>query len=183
MIFFWLSNAAMAFLVMAQTLVMVSMFYRSRHSLLMPWKIVQIGKPGRTVEQSMSSTTIKLISAYLGEARRALMKLSCQYDWTWLLLPMADTFNIKIMISQPKWNEPKQAVNAFAMWMASQWLLCQLEKRTEHNSPDQLYIQCNTGFAVRKETEFPFRRSRLQQWGQSSEIPSRVFVVLDGQHS
>ena len=48
------------------------------------------------------------------------MKLSCQYDWTWLLLPMADTFNIKIMISQPERNEPKQSVNAFAMWMALQ---------------------------------------------------------------
>ena len=30
---------------------MVSMFCRSRHSLLMPWKILQIGELGRTVEQ------------------------------------------------------------------------------------------------------------------------------------
>ena len=37
--------------VMAQTLVMVSVFCRSRHILLMPWKILQIGEPGRTVEQ------------------------------------------------------------------------------------------------------------------------------------
>ena len=37
---------------MAQTLVMVSVFCCSRHSLLLPWKTMQIGEPGRTVELS-----------------------------------------------------------------------------------------------------------------------------------
>ena len=49
--FSWFSDAAMASLVMAQTLVMMSVFCRSRHSLVMPRKILQIGEPGRTVEQ------------------------------------------------------------------------------------------------------------------------------------
>lgn len=84
---------AMAALVMAQTLVMVSVFCRSRHSLLMPWKILQIGQPGRTVEQffhdvavakiqGTSAMTIELISAYLGQSKESLdeIELSIQLD-------------------------------------------------------------------------------------------------------
>jgi hypothetical protein len=88
----WFSDAAMAALVMAQTLVMVSVFCRSRHSLLMPWKILQIGEPGRTVEQffhdvavakiqGTSAMTIELISAYLGRSKESLA--SCLYSWNW----------------------------------------------------------------------------------------------------
>ena len=68
---------------MAQTLVMVSVFCRSRHSLVMLWKILQIAEPGRTVEQffhdvawakiqSTSSPTIELISVYLGRSKEGL---------------------------------------------------------------------------------------------------------------
>ena len=133
---------------MAQTLVMVSVFCRSRHSLVMPWKILQIGEPGRTVEQffhdvawakiqSTSSTTIELISVYLGRSKENLdeVELSIRLD-----LAVA-TYGgyLRYVISQPERNELKQAVNAFAMLMASQRQLCQQrvpEKRTEHNSPD-----------------------------------------------
>ena len=89
----WFSDAAMASLVIAQTLVMVSVFYRSRHSLVMPWKIWQIGEPGITVEQffhdvawakiqSTSSTTIEVISAYLGRSKESLdeIELSIRLD-------------------------------------------------------------------------------------------------------
>ena len=67
---------------MAQILVMVSMFCCSRHSLVMPWKILQIGEPGRTVEQffhdvawakiqSTTSMMIELISAYLSRSKES----------------------------------------------------------------------------------------------------------------
>ena len=66
----------------------------------MPWKILLNGEPGRTVEQffhdvawakiqSTSSTTIKLISAYLGRSLDEI-ELSIRLD----LLPMADTFDM-----------------------------------------------------------------------------------------
>ena len=73
----------MASLVMAQTLIMVSVFCGLRHSLLMPWKVLQSGEPGKIVEQlihdneiakiqSLSSTTIELISAYLGRSKESI---------------------------------------------------------------------------------------------------------------
>ena len=111
---------------MAQTLVMVSVFCRSRHSLVMPWKILQIGEPGRTVEQffhdvawakiqSTNSTTTELISAYLGRSKESLdeVELSIRLD-----LAVA-TYGgyLRYVISQPERNELKQAVNAFAMLM------------------------------------------------------------------
>ena len=107
----------MASLVMAQTLVMVSVFCRSRHSLVMPWKILQIGEPGRTVEQffhdvawakiqSTSSTTIELISAYLGRSKESLdeVELSIQLD-----LAVA-TYGgyLRYVICQPERKEQKQ---------------------------------------------------------------------------
>ena len=53
------------------------------YSLLMMWKILQIGEPGRTVEQffhdvawmkiqTTSSTTIELTSAYFGQSKESL---------------------------------------------------------------------------------------------------------------
>ena len=124
---------------MAQTLVMVSVFCRSRHSLVMPWKILQIGEPGRTVEQffhdvawakiqSTSSTTIELISAYLGWSKESLeVELSIQLD-----LAVA-TYGgyFRYVISQPEWKEQKQAVNAFAKLMASQRQLCQQSREMD----------------------------------------------------
>ena len=111
---FWFSDAAMASLVMAQTLVMVSVFCRSRHSLVMPWKILQIGEPGRTVEQffhdvawekiqSMCSTTIKLISTHLGRSKESLdeIELSIRLD----LAVASYGGYLRYVISQPERSE------------------------------------------------------------------------------
>ena len=59
----------------------------------MPWKILQNGEPGRTVEQFfhdfvmakvqvMSAMTVELISAYLGRSKESLneIELSIQLD-------------------------------------------------------------------------------------------------------
>ena len=85
--------------------------------------------------QSTSSTTIELISAYLGRSKERTdeVELSIQLD-----LAVANYGGyLRYVISQPERNELKQAVNAFAMLMASQRQLCQQripEKRTKHNS-------------------------------------------------
>ena len=110
--FSWFSDAAMASLVMAQTLVMMSVFCRSRHSLVMPRKILQIGEPGRTVEQffhDVAWAKIREKKVRISvEARRALMKSNCQYNWTcylWRISPICD------LSTRTKRTE---AVNAFA---------------------------------------------------------------------
>ena len=128
----------------------------------MPWKILLNGEPGRTVEQffydvawvkiqSTSSMTIELISAYLGRSLDEI-ELSIRLDLT------VATYGgyLRYVISQPKRNEPKQAVNAFAMLMGSQRQLS--NKDFLRNGQKQLLrstLQCNTGFAVRKEMSFP----------------------------
>ena len=129
----------------AQSLVIVCVFCRSRHSLLMPWKILQIGEPGRTVEQffydvalakiqSTSSTTIELISAYLGRSKESLdeIELSIQLD-----LAVA-TYGgyLRYVISQ---LEPKQAVNAFTMLMASQRQRCQQRETDRTHATLKMY--------------------------------------------
>ena len=94
MIFLGFADAATASLVIAQNLVMVSVLCRSRHSLLMPWKILQNGEPGRTVKQFFhdvalakiqraSSTTMELISVYLGQSKESLdeIELSIRLDF------------------------------------------------------------------------------------------------------
>ena len=86
----------MASLVMAQTLIMVSVFCGLRHILLMPWKVLQSGEPGKIVEQlihddeiakiqSLSSTTIELISAYLGQSKESIDEIELSIP---LLLPI-----------------------------------------------------------------------------------------------
>ena len=80
---------------------------------------------------------IELISAHLGRSKESLDEVELSI---WLDLAVA-TYGgyLRYVISQPERNELKQAVNAFAMLMASQRLLCQQrvpEKRTEHNSRD-----------------------------------------------
>ena len=96
MIFLGGSNAAMASLVMAQTLIMVCVFCSLRHSLFMAWKVLQIGEPGWVVEQfnhdvawakihRLSSTTIELISDYLDQSKDSVDEIELSI---WLLLPM-----------------------------------------------------------------------------------------------
>ena len=85
----------------------------------MPWKILQIGEPDRTVEQffhdvetakiqGTSATAMELISAYLGHSKETLdeIDLSIQLD-----LAVA-TYGGKLQY------KAKQAVNAFAVMMA-----------------------------------------------------------------
>ena len=95
----------------------------------MPQKIL-IGEPGITVEQffhdvawakihSKSSMTIKLISVYLGRSKESLdeIELSMQLDLAVATYGGYLRYNV---ISQPEQNELKQAMNVFAMLMASQ---------------------------------------------------------------
>ena len=68
----------------AASLVMTSVYCRSDHRVLMAWKIIHIGEPGRTVEQffhdvavshiesSSSISNIKLDCAYLGRSKESL---------------------------------------------------------------------------------------------------------------
>ena len=182
MIFFWFSDAAMASLMMAQTLVMVSTFYRSRHSLLMPWKLLQIGKPGRTVERKHEQHDDQTDQRVSRWSKESLDEIELSI---WLDLAVATYggyFQYKNydFSTRTKWTKTSSEcicyVDGIAMTAVPTW-------KTDRTQLLRSTLQCNTGFLVRKETEFPFRWSRLQQWGQSSEIPSRVFVVLDEQHS
>ena len=190
---FWFSDAAMASLVMAQTLVMVSVFCRSRHSLVMPWKILQIGEPGRTVEQffhdvawtkiqSTSSTTIELISAYLGRSKESLDEIELSIRLDLAVATYGGYF--RYVISQTERNEPKQAVNAFAMLMASQRQLCQQrlpEKRTEHNSRDRLY---NAILDLLSEKKLSFPSDEVDHSGVNLvKSLQECLWYIDGQHS
>ena len=62
----------------------------------MPWKVLQSGEPGRIVDQfihddewakiqSLSSTTIKLISVYLSQSKESIDEIELSIP---LLLPM-----------------------------------------------------------------------------------------------
>ena len=101
---------------------------------------MQIGEPGRTVEQffhdvawakiqSMSSTTIELISAYLSRSKESLDEIELSIR---LNLAVA-TYGgyLRYVISQPERKEQKQAVNAFAKLMASQRQLCQQSREMD----------------------------------------------------
>ena len=72
----------------------------------MPWKALQIRQPGRTVVQffhdvalakiqSTSSTTIKLISVYLGQSKDSLdeIELSIRLDLA-VAIPVTNTFDM-----------------------------------------------------------------------------------------
>ena len=96
---------------------------------------------GQKYRQSTSSTTIELISAYLGRSKESLdeVELSIRLD-----LAVA-TYGgyLRYVISQPERNELKQAVNAFAMLMASQRQLC-MPTKSSRIDLGSLVLQNNT---------------------------------------
>ena len=85
MIFLGGSNAAMASLVMAQTLIMVCVFCSLRHNLS-GWVVEQFNHDVAWAKiHSLSSTTIELISDYLDQSKDSVDEIELSI---WLLLPM-----------------------------------------------------------------------------------------------
>ena len=117
------------------SLVMTSIYCRSNNRIRMPWKIMNIGEPGRTVEQffhdmaashiedSSSSTNIKHNCTYLSRGKESLDQtvLSIQLD-----LAVA-TFGgfLWYVISQEQATPKGPVVNAFGVMLLSQKQLCQ----------------------------------------------------------
>ena len=140
------------FILLGTILVMTSVYCLSDHQVLMAWKIIHIGEPGRTVEQffhdvavshiesSSSISNIKLDCAYLGRSKESLdqIELSIQLD---LAVAVFGGF-LRYVVSQEQPAPREPTVNAFEVMMSSQRQLCLRrlpEKKTEHNSKDRLY--------------------------------------------
>ena len=67
------------------------------------------------------------------------MKLSCQYDWTWLLLPMADTFNMW-SLNPNEMNQNKQWMHLLCWWDRNDSCPTNTSWETDrNNSRDRLY--------------------------------------------
>ena len=134
------------------SLVNVSIFCTTLHRLLLPWKILAIGSPGRTVEQffhdvaaplvqSSSKSYMNLDKAFLGRSKDHLDEIDLQ-----IVLDVAVcSFGAYVRYSTSQQSgqvEECMRVNAFHVMMSSQRQLCLRklpQKKTEYNSKDRLY--------------------------------------------
>ena len=106
------------------TLVNVSIFCTAHHRLLLPWKILPIGSPGRTVEQFFHDVaaplvqvnlTWNLMKLFLVEAKTILMKLISWYHLMWLF-DMFGAYVRYVTSQQSEQVEGRMRVNEFQEW-------------------------------------------------------------------
>ena len=131
------------------SLVNVGIFCTSHNWLLLPWKIIPIEIPGRTVEQffhdvaaplaeSSSKSNMKLDKAFLGRSKDNLDEIDFQ-----IALDVAvSTFGAYVRYITSERSERVEegtAVDAFQVMMSSQRQLCLRklpQKKIEYNSKD-----------------------------------------------
>ena len=137
----------------AMSLVNMSIFCTTLHRLLLPWKILAIGSPGRTVEQffhdvaaplvqSSSKSYINLDKAFLGRSKDHLNEIDLQ-----IVLDVAvSSFGAYVQYSTSQQSgqvEECMRVNAFQVMMSYQRQLClrklPQKKTNKYNSKDRLY--------------------------------------------
>ena len=111
------------------TLVNISVFCSTIHQLLLPWRILEIGNPGRTIQQfyhdvaapliaSSSQSRTKLDKAFLGHRKSDLDEV----DMEILLKVAVATFGgyVRYITSRPMHKSEKEGmeVNVFQVMMS-----------------------------------------------------------------
>ena len=169
----------------------VSTFCTSHNRLLLPWKILPIGSPGRTVEQffhdvtaplaeSSNKSNMKLDKAFLGQNKDNLDEIDFQ-----IALDVAvGTFGAYVQYITSKQSERVEegtGVNAFQVMMSSQRQLCLQklpQKKIEYNSKDQLY---NSILDFLQERELTFLTNEVDCTGVRTL--QECLWYIDGRHT
>ena len=128
----------------------------------MPWKVLQSGEPGKIVEQlihdneiakiqSLSSTTIELISAYLGRSKESIDEIELSIP---LLLPIVVP-SMCDLSTQTKWTKTSSECICYVDGIAMTAVPTKTSWETDKTQLLRLTLQCNTRFAVRNKNQFP----------------------------
>ena len=177
------------------TLVNVSVFCSTTHQLLLPWRILEIGNPGRTIQQfyhdvaapliaASSQSRTKLDKAFLGHRKSDLDEI----DMEILLEVAVATFGgyVRYITSRPMHQSEKEGmeVNVFQVMMSSQRQLCLRklpQKKKEYNSKDRLY---NSILDFLEERELAFSSNEVDHTGVNLvRTLQECLWYIDGRHA